>query len=215
MPAKSKVKVVWKGEDFKRALHYDMKKKMELVCRKIEADIKVSISGPPNTVNHQSSMVGTRSGALRASITSNWTGGGSGSPPGAKAKARGATSIPDPGGTVTEVRGVVGTNLVYGPLHEFGDTITPKKRKWLTIPFPKEWGGGAMTGLSVGRGSAREFKDTYIHNNIIFASPKGRAKPVPLFILKKSVTIKPRPFIRPAIDRNASNVRRVFLELKK
>jgi len=213
MPAKSKVKVVWKGEDFKRALHFDMKKKMELCCRKIEADIKVSISGPPNTVNQQSSMVGTRSGALRASITSNWTGGGSGSPPGAKAKARGATSIPDPGGTVTEVRGVVGTNLVYGPVHEFGATIRPKTKKWLTIPFP---GGGAVTALGVGRGSAREFKNTFIANDIIFGQSTGKSdKIVPLFILKKSVTIKPRPFIRPAIDRNASNVRRVFLELKK
>jgi len=213
MPAKSKVKVIWKGEDFKRALHFDMKKKMELVCRKIEADIKVSISGPPNTVNQQSSMVGTRSGTLRASITSNWTGGGNGSPPGAKAKARGATSIPDPGGTVTEVRGVVGTNLVYGPVHEFGATIRPKTKKWLTIPFP---GGGAVTALGIGRGSAREFKNTFIANDIIFGQPTGKSdKIVPLFILKKQVTIKARPFIRPAIDRNAANVRRVFLELKK
>jgi len=209
---KTKVKVIWKGEDFKRALGYNMVQKMELCCRKIEADIKVSISGPPNTAGASRGIVGTRSGALRASITSNWTGG-SGTGVGPKAAAQGAKGAPNPGGVFPVVKGVVGTNLVYGPVHEFGATIRPKERQFLTIPFP---GGGAVTGLKVGRGSAREFKDTFIHNDIIFGKgTAGSDEIVPLFILKRQVTIPARPFIRPAIDRNAPNVRRIFQEMTK
>ena len=209
---KTKVKVSWRDEDFKRALKFTMQQKMELAVVKIIADVRVAISGPPNTTTQTSGTIGTRSGALRASIVGNWTGGG-GPSPGSKATARGATGLPDPGGVFPEVRGVVGTNLVYGPPNEFGATIRPKKRKWLTIPFP---GGGAVTALQVGRGSAREFRDTFIANNIIFGKATGSSDDiVPLFILKKEVVIPARPFIRPAIDRNAANVRRIFLEMKE
>jgi len=128
MPAQSKVKVIWKGEDFKRALHFDMKKKMELCCRKIEADIKISISGPPNTVNYQSSMVGTRSGALRASITSNWTGGGIGITAGSKGKgARGDKHTGSRGDSYRGSGGSRGLTWYMVRYTSSGIRITPKK----------------------------------------------------------------------------------------
>lgn len=75
----------------------------------------------------------------------------------------------------------------YANIHHYGGTIRPKKRKFLTIPFP---GGPADTKVPK---RASDFDDTFIAMGIIFQSLKD--KMVPLFILAKSVTIPASPYM--------------------
>lgn len=75
----------------------------------------------------------------------------------------------------------------YAAIHERGGTIVPKKKKFLTIPFP---GGPADTKVPK---RAADFEDTFVAKGIIFRK-KGKGFE-PLFILKKSVTIPARPYM--------------------
>lgn len=75
----------------------------------------------------------------------------------------------------------------YAAIHQFGGTITPKKKKFLTIPFP---GGPADTKVPK---RAADFDNTFVAKGIIF---RKQGKGIqPLFILKKSVTIPARPYM--------------------
>ncbi len=75
----------------------------------------------------------------------------------------------------------------YAAIHERGGTIVPKKKKFLTIPFP---GGPADTKVPK---RAADFDNTFVAKGIIFQSLAHES--VPLFILKKSVTIPARPYM--------------------
>ncbi len=70
-----------------------------------------------------------------------------------------------------EMKGYVGTNMVYGPPQEFGATIKPVRAKFLAIPRPE-----ALTGTGVARFTPRQRPD--------------------MFIYVKSVTIPERPYLR-------------------
>jgi len=84
---------------------------------------------------------------------------------------------------------VGGQNVPYASIHEFGGIITPKNRKWLTIPVADDVRGRR----------AKEFKLHFIQfSNAragLFAEDK-RLK----YLLVKRVTIPARPYIQPAID---------------
>jgi len=56
-----------------------------------------------------------RTGRYRSSITSKIEGAGS------------------------DITGKVGTNVVYAPVHEYGATIAPKRRKYLTFQVEGHW----------------------------------------------------------------------------
>ena len=75
----------------------------------------------------------------------------------------------------------------YARIHQKGGTITPKRRKALTIPFP---GGPADRPVPL---RARDFKDTFVAKGIIFQKQKHGI--VPLFILRKRVRIPARPYM--------------------
>lgn len=102
----------------------------------------------------------------------------------------------------------------YARIHELSGTITPKKGKFLTIPFP---------GI---KGKARDFKDTFIAKGIIWQKLgltktgkrkrktskfgfrkgnfkfKGGLQPIkPLFSLVSKVNIKKTPYMRPALEK--------------
>jgi len=87
--------------------------------------------------------------------------------------------------------GVVGTKVKYARVHEFGATLTPKNHQALTVPFP-----GNVGHYPSAEALAKE-KKTFINKNIIFykSGAKG-AKPIPIYILKKSVHIPARPFVQ-------------------
>jgi len=106
------------------------------------------------------------------------------------------------------VTGVVGTNLVYAAIHEFGGTITPKNADWLTIPFADV------------QGRAKDYTNTFFawsknHNLILFQrTGKGEAKP--LFVLVKKTEIPARPYLNPALTENKELiVQRVGESLKR
>jgi len=75
----------------------------------------------------------------------------------------------------------------YAAIHHYGGTIRPKKKKFLTIPFP---GGPADKRVPL---RAADFADTFVAKGIIFQ--KRGEDIVPLFILKKSVEIPARPYM--------------------
>jgi len=76
----------------------------------------------------------------------------------------------------------------YAAIHHYGGTIRPKKKKFLTIPFP---GGPADKRVPL---RARDFDDTFVAKGIIFQK-RGEDTIEPLFILKKSVEIPASPYM--------------------
>jgi len=86
----------------------------------------------------------------------------------------------------------VGTNLVYAAILHFGGTIRPKRAKALTIPIAPE-----ARGMR-----ARDFENTFVlrrpddeaGEGLIMQSLAGGGVK-PLFALRTSVTIKPRPYM--------------------
>lgn len=105
----------------------------------------------------------------------------------------------------------VGTNVVYARAHEFGAVIKPKNAKFLTIPI----GQYRVQSRTARIRSARQVKDlVYIPRKNgefggMLGRPKGRGKArsiEPLFLLRKRVTIPPRPFLRPALYDNGPRI---------
>lgn len=102
----------------------------------------------------------------------------------------------------------VGPTIIYARIHEFGGTIRPRNRKFLSIPVsgaakaavsPTEFAGKLHFVGNDSRGTLRD------ENNVVH------------FALVKSVTIKPHPYMRPAVDNNqtqiADKVKAVFAAL--
>jgi hypothetical protein len=69
--------------------------------------------------------------------------------------------------------------------------IRPKRAQFLTIPLP-----AAKTAAGAGRGRARDFPDTFIikskRGNALIVRRAGGKGIIPLFVLKKQVTIPAR-----------------------
>lgn len=91
--------------------------------------------------------------------------------------------------TPTRVTDAIGTNLEHGPIHEYGGTIRAKKGKYLAIPI------GGMKGSPVGKNlSLRKTGG----GTLLLVDEGGQAQ----YVLKESVTIPARPYLRPAHDAN-------------
>lgn len=94
------------------------------------------------------------------------------------------------GNSIKSLVAEVWSGAVYSRIHEFGGVIRAKGAKYLTIPLP-----AAKTASGVAKGPARSFPNTFVKqskagNLIIFQSNKDKL--VPLFVLKKQVTIPKR-----------------------
>lgn len=89
----------------------------------------------------------------------------------------------------TEIREIQSNALLYGTkqvkagLLQYGGTIKPKKGKYLTIPFP---------GVT---GRARDYKKTFVRKGGRVIYEKSGKGIRPLFMLLRSVTIPPRPYL--------------------
>lgn len=96
----------------------------------------------------------------------------------------------------TQERAVVeiGTNVEYAAIHEFGGTITAKKGKYLAIP------------VGTRRGSPSKHSDLRLRKtaggNLVMVDGAG----VVQYLLKTSVVIPARPWLRPAADETHSEV---------
>ena len=89
----------------------------------------------------------------------------------------------------TQARVDAVTNLVYAAIHEFGGVIRPNKGKYLAIPVGTYQGSPtAHTDLSF-RGKG---------DTLVMVDGAGNVQ----YVLKTSVVIPARPYLRPAVDEN-------------
>jgi phage gpG-like protein len=103
--------------------------------------------------------------------------------------------------TATEL--IVGTNVKYAPVQQYGATITPKTAKKLAIPadasvrtLMRRHGASVSACLDGLRRAG--WKIWLTEGAIMGAPPKGgksKGAPVVLFIRRDSVDIPPRPFM--------------------
>ncbi len=91
------------------------------------------------------------------------------------------------------VKAVIGTKVKYARVHEFGATLHPKTSQALTVPFPGNVGHYDLARNLMKTGM------TFIKKDVIFLKERGaggRFKGIiPIYILKKHVTIPARPFV--------------------
>lgn len=87
-----------------------------------------------------------------------------------------------------------GTDVEYAALHEFGGTVQAKSSKYLAIPV------GSY------RGSPRKHGDLKVRKtgggNLVMVDEAG----VVQYVLKKSITVPAKPYMRPAADENHEKV---------
>jgi len=116
-------------------------------------------------------------------------------------------------GSVDTWAGTVYTTSPYARMQEFGGTQTPKKSQFLTIPL-----ASARTGAGASRGGARSFSNTFFAKskagNLLMFQKQGK-KIVPLFVLKKSVSIPPRLGMRSAWEQDVDARRAVLAKATK
>lgn len=84
------------------------------------------------------------------------------------------------------------TTSPYAKIHEHGGQIRPRSAKYLAVPLPAARTKGGDT-----RGGPRSFANTFFAkskagNLILFQNQGKGKKPLPLFVMKKQVTLKPR-----------------------
>jgi len=86
---------------------------------------------------------------------------------------------------------VFSAGVPYARDQEYGATIRPRRKKWLTIPLPD-----AKTAKGVARGSARSFKDTFFRRsrkgNLLLSQRLASGELRNLFVLKKRVRVPGR-----------------------
>lgn len=99
-----------------------------------------------------------------------------------------------------EVRGQIGSPLVYASTQEFGATIRPKRAKWLTVPLPAAMDKRGIMLLPKARDYPRTFIAKSRKGNLLIFQKIGKRKIIPLFVLKKSVKIPPRLNLGKALE---------------
>jgi len=97
--------------------------------------------------------------------------------------------------TDTKAVAEAGTNLVYGPVQEFGGVIKPKSKKYLAIPV------GTYKG-SPNIHPDLKFRDAS-GDTVVMVDGSGNVQ----YVLKRSVVIPARPYLRPARDENELEIR--------
>lgn len=92
----------------------------------------------------------------------------------------------------------VGTNLVYGPIHEFGGIVRPVRARMLAIPLARQKGSPRNeAGLFLIRSRA---------GNLLLMNRKG-----PRWVLKEQVRIPRRPWLEPAYSSSIDDIKEGFL----
>lgn len=97
--------------------------------------------------------------------------------------------------TPTRVTVEAGTNLEYAAIHEYGGVIKPKNSQYLAIPI------GSLTGSPRKHAGLRLRKTPA--GNLLLVDESG----TPQYILKTSVEIPARPYMRPAWDSNQDEIK--------
>lgn len=157
--------------------------------------VETALRGESVAKRNVATVLNVRSGHLRRSIT----GFVRDTPDGPEAVIRAGGRLPD---SPVDVR--------YARTHEYGATIVPTRGQYLRIPLPP-----ALTGAGVDRfgGPLRVMApDTFTvlraRNGGLFLKHKRTG--ALWYKLVRSVTIRPRPFLRPAAEDAAERFPRYF-----
>lgn len=112
----------------------------------------------------------------------------------------------------------IGPHVPYARIQEFGGTIRPRRGQFLTIPLR-----AAMTAAGATRFTARAiisspsiggFEGTFFRDHILFGKRGKQA--VPLFVLKRSVTIPARSYLRSSLrESRQAIINTVLGEIRK
>lgn len=113
-----------------------------------------------------------------------------------------------------EIVGIVGSGVrtgkrvKYANIHETGGTIKPKTAKFLTVPLP-----AALTPAGVLKKPAREWDNTFFAKSgeNLFLMQKQGKKVVPLFVLKKEVTIPASHYLAETVQERMATVVRIMM----
>lgn len=107
--------------------------------------------------------------------------------------------------TIEATIGPVG--VPYGAIHEFGGTILPKK-KFLAIPLDPVKGPDG-----VARAKPLDFRGRSrfaVLNGKLFLMVKEGDTWTPYFLMKPSVKMPDRPYLRPALEKNRERIAQKF-----
>ena len=88
-------------------------------------------------------------------------------------------------------RVTIGSNKVYARIQDMGGTITPKRGRYLTIPL-----GGTRGSI---RGHSGGFFIKSKRGNLLYVKKAGSGIK-PLFVLKRQVTLKGKPYLTRAFE---------------
>ena len=113
-------------------------------------------------------------------------------------------------GMLDTLVGTVGPEGVkYARIQEEGGTIYPVRAKWLWIPIGKNRPRSGIPKMSPSEFFDLPPEKRVIHENVVFLASGGKKrinKVTPIFVLKKMVKIHARPYMRPALEKNASKI---------
>jgi phage gpG-like protein len=111
-----------------------------------------------------------------------------------------------------EITGQIGTQgIPYARIHEFGGTVKPVNKQFLAIPTDENRRADGSPEVSTARLMVlQKLGLSFIHNGVIFMKILGNKQPKPMFILRKSVNIPARPYIRPALAAKQEQIMREF-----
>lgn len=97
-----------------------------------------------------------------------------------------------------EIRLGLFSSVPYARIQNVGGVVSARSGSYLTVPLP-----AALTPVGVLRKRAREWKDSFFIRsrlqNLLLVQSRGK-QIVPLFVLKKSVTLKPTRWATRAVE---------------
>lgn len=100
----------------------------------------------------------------------------------------------------SELSADIGTDVIYGRIHEFGGTIKPVKAKFLAIPVGNLKGSPRQHNLALA---------TTLKGQYVLVDGAGEVQ----YILRKEVVIPERPYLRPALEDKRPVIKRKFNDL--
>jgi len=116
-------------------------------------------------------------------------------------------------GTDTVTGEMSSAGVPYAAIHEFGGTIKAKG-KALAIPLPENRKSDGSPKITIRElfGGLGSKVFTTPGGVVMLASSKGKkfTKLTPMFVFKKSVDIKARPYIRPALAASKDTILKNF-----
>lgn len=106
-----------------------------------------------------------------------------------------------------------GGRLPYANILETGGKITPKNGSALTIPLPaaKTAAGAPRFTASQVKQGATKYTSSFVSKGVIFGIVGKKGKPVPLFVLKTSVTIPAKYWMSKTAEESSQDVVKTIL----